>query len=54
MDPNVTSVSGQKLFNFAAPFEWNKLLFEIKLIPHEFDYSIKMEFLFNPRFLKYF
>ena len=36
--PNVRTAFGRRLFSFAVPFDWNKLPFGIKLIPHEFDY----------------
>ena len=36
--PIVRTAFGWRSFSFAFPFEWNKLPFEIKLIPHEFDY----------------
>ena len=45
--PNVTTAFGQRSFSFAVPFEWNKLPFEMKLIPHELDYRKKLKtFLF--------
>ena len=41
--PNVRTAFGQRSFSFAVPYEWNKLPFDIKLIPHEFDYRKKTE-----------
>ena len=41
--PNVTTAFGRRSFSFAVPFEWNKLPFEIKLIPHELDYRKKLK-----------
>ena len=41
--PNVTTAFGRRSFSFAVPFEWNKLPFEMKLIPHELDYRKKTE-----------
>ena len=39
--PNVTTAFRRRSLSFAVPFEWNKLPFEMKLIPHEFDYYRK-------------
>ena len=42
--PNVRTAFGRRIsFNFSVPFEWNKLPFEMKLIPHEFDYRKKLK-----------
>ena len=41
--PNVTTAFGRRSFSFAFPFEWNKLPYEMKLIPHEFDYLKKLK-----------
>ena len=41
--PNVKAAFGRRSFSFAVPFEWNKLPFEMKLIPHDFDYRKKVK-----------
>ena len=41
---NVTTAYGRRSFSFAIPFEWNKLPFKMKPIPHEFDYREKLNF----------
>ena len=41
--PNVTTAFGRWSFSFAGAFEWNKLPFEMKLIPHEFYYRKKLK-----------
>ena len=46
--PDVTTALGRRSFSFAVPFEWNKLPFGMKLIPHELDYRKKLKtFLFK-------
>ena len=44
--PNVKTAFGRRSFSFAVPFEWDKLPFEMKLIPQESDYRKKIEFFF--------
>ena len=41
--PNVSTALGI----FKVLFEWNKLHFEIKLIPYEFDYRNKLYLIFD-------
>ena len=45
--PNVTTAFGRRPFNFSVPFEWNKLLFEMKLLHREFDYRKKLKTFLN-------
>ena len=44
--PNATIAFGRRSFSFAVPCECNKFPFEMKLIPHEFDYRKKLELYF--------
>ena len=54
--PNVTTALGRRSFSFAVPFEWNNLLFEMKLRPHGFDYrkNLKKKFSFYICIWKHF
>ena len=42
--PNVKTAFGLRSFSFAVPLEWNKLPFEMKIIPHKFDYRKKQNY----------